>query len=73
MTYQVLIASNSVVVLKDAKEAFKDKLRMNDLGKISHFLGIYFTHDDNYITMGQKKLFDKFPRKIAIPNIYHVM
>jgi len=45
----LIIGANNDSLLCDSKNMMKERFKMKDLGKLSHFLGINFEQDDGFV------------------------
>ena len=51
----LIIAASDDSLLCDTKNMLKERFKMKDLGKLSHFLGIDFEQGDGYVKVNQKE------------------
>lgn len=64
----ILLMSNSNDILTQIKRKLNEKFMMKDLGRISYFLGIEFSHDKEIITMHQKSYLNKLLCRFNMQN-----
>jgi len=50
-----IIGASNDSLLCDTKNMLKERFKMKDLGKLSHFLGIDFEQDDGFVKVSQTK------------------
>ena len=60
----LIIAASDALLMCDTKSMLKEKFKMKDLGKLSHFLGTDFEQGNNFVKVNQKrylcKVFERF-------------
>ena len=65
----IIIASNSILLMKNIKEKLKENFRMKDLGELSTFLGIQFDRNDSVIKMNQSYYLKNVLKKFEMENV----
>ena len=55
----LIIGASTDLLLCETNNMLKDKLKMKDLGKLSHFLGVDFEQGDGYVKISQKEYIHK--------------
>jgi len=51
----LIIGASNDLPLWETKKMLKDRFKMKDLGKLSHFLGTDFEQGDGYVKVSQKE------------------
>ena len=55
----LIIGASNDLLLRETKKMLKNRFKMKDLGKLSHFLGIDFEQGDGYVKVSQKEYLSK--------------
>lgn len=64
----IIIFANDEVVLSSVKMSLCMKFKMQDLGKLSWFLGTEFVYNDDCVIMNQKKYCEKILARFNMPD-----
>ncbi|XP_068211921.1 uncharacterized protein [Palaemon carinicauda] len=64
----LIVAASNKQLLYNVKQMLKDRFKMKDLGKLSHFLGIDFKQCDGTIKMNQRRYVCKILEKFDMSN-----
>jgi len=55
----LIVGASNDLLLCETKDMLKEKFKMKDLGKLSHFLGVDFEQGDGYVKVNQTKYLRK--------------
>ena len=64
----LIIAASNDVLLCETKNMLKDRFKMKDLGKLSHFLGVDFEQGDDYVKVSQKEYLCKVLERFGMSD-----
>jgi len=64
----LIIGASNDSMLCDTKNMLKERFKMKDLGKLSHFLGIDFEQGDGFVRMSQKGYLSKVLEKFEMSD-----
>ena len=64
----LIIGASNDLLLCETKNMLKDRFRMKDLGKLSHFLGVDFEQGDGYVKVSQKKYLCKVLERFGMSD-----
>jgi len=64
----LIIAASDDLLMCDTKNMMREKFKMKDLGKLSHFLGIDFEQGHGFVRMNQKRYLCKVLEKFEMSD-----
>ena len=64
----LIIGASNDLLLHDTKNMLKDRFKMKDLGKLSHFLGIHFEQGDCFVKVNQKEYINKVLERFGMSD-----
>ena len=64
----LIIGASNDLLLCDTKNMLKERFKMKDVGKLSHFLGVDFEQGDGFVKVNQKKYLCKVLERFGMPD-----
>ena len=64
----LIIGASNDLLLCETKNMLKEKFKMKDLGKLSHFLGIDFEQGDGFVKVNQKEYLHKVLERFGMSD-----